>query len=73
MLVRILNYGMDYDKWFDCRTASVVLTENKKKEFCLIMEFVNGTDATIVLDKGDEIYYMNNEGKTIHKDYRCKI
>lgn len=73
MIVRILNRCKDYDKWLDCKTTCLVVDkdpEKKKLEFDLIVEFADGRDITLVLDKGDEIYYMNNEGKTINRDMR---
>ena len=78
MIVRILNRKTDRDKFFDCRNSCfrkvkrIASVDNKitTEEPSLILEFVNEKAIEVVLDSGDEVYYMNNNGKTIHADYR---
>ena len=80
MIVRILNRKTDRDKFFDCRNSCLrkvkriadvtnKITEDTE-ELSLILEFKSDSVIEVVLDAGDEIYYMNNNGKTVHADYR---
>jgi len=77
MIVRIRNKDKDSDRFFDCVRSCVIPNTDDQgvrlKDFLLIVDFgkVN-QDITFVLDKGDEIYYMNDTGKTIATDMRAK-
>ncbi len=71
MIIRVLNRKTDTDKFFDCRNSCILKTKHQNpEELSLILEFVSGGDIELVLGVGDEIYYMNDSGKTIHADYR---
>jgi len=69
MIVRILNKKENYDKFWDCFSACIT-TIASPDEFGLYIETREAGSITIVLTKGDEIYYMNNEGRTINTDHR---
>ena len=71
MIVRILNRKTETDKFFDCRNSCLCKCQtNKPEEWSLILEFTGDHSIEQVLGKGDEIYYMNDNGKTVHADYR---
>ena len=69
MIVRILNKKTDTDKLFDCRNSCLQKQVGPEgEEYCLIVE--SGSNSIeIVLASRDEIYYMNDSGKTVHADY----
>ena len=70
MIVRILNKKTDRDGFYDCRNS--YLQKQKMgdvEEYSLTFEFIDGTTIEVVLSSGDEIYYMNDGGKTVHADY----
>jgi len=70
MIVRILNKKMDADKLFDCRNSCLRKQKiGKVEEYSLIFEFTDEKAIEVVLNPGDEIYYMNDGGKTVHADY----
>lgn len=69
MLVRILNERTNIDKFFDCDFAQVIPNEVRKE--VLLNVRVDKVDTTFTLSYADQIYFMNNNGKTIHSDYRC--
>ena len=68
MIVRILNGKQDSDKFLDCRNSC--LRKVKEGEFSLLFEYEKGKTDEVMLNPGDEIYYMNDSGKTIHIDRR---
>jgi len=71
MIVRILNKKEDTDKFFDCRNSCLCKGQpHKPEEWSLIFEFTGDHSIELVLGEGDEIYYMNDNGKTVHADYR---
>lgn len=71
MIVRILNRKADTDKFFDCRNSCLRKGQtNQPEEVSLIFEFTGDSAVEQVLGKGDEIFYMNDNGKTVHADYR---
>lgn len=70
MYVRILNEKQDRDRHFDCRNAEVCKDDDGRDLHFLNMEFHKGNDISIVLSKGDVIYYMNDNGKTFQIDNR---
>lgn len=78
MIVRVLNRKRDSDKLFDCVRSEVVEEKldveegQPNSQHILIVEFEDGGDCTFVLNKGDEIYYMNNAGRTIQRDLRFR-
>lgn len=78
MIVRLLNEKRNSDKFFDCVRSDVFEetldpgNEQPIKRFYLVTEFEYGGDCTFELSAGDEIYYMNNAGKTIARDLRFK-
>jgi len=69
MFVRIMKETTK-DDWFDktieCNVAHVMTEKNENGKAIGILLIVDG-DVTYSLDKGEVIYYMNNQGKTIHK------
>lgn len=71
MIVRVLNKKRDRDSLYDCRNSCLRKTDLPKgvKEYTLIFEFVSEKSIEVVLAPGDEIYYMNDNGKTVHADY----
>ena len=70
MIVRILNKKTDTDKLFDCRNSCLRKQKiEKTEEYSLIFEFVDEKSIEVILSSGDEIYYMNDNGKTVHADY----
>jgi len=76
MIVKI--EGNESTRVFDCVSASVIpddVTPNSKQSAgCIIVfSYVNGRDASYVLDKGDVIWYLNDNGKTIDKDCRMCV
>lgn len=73
MIVRILNDKQVTDKFYDCRNSCIKESEQKSEEFLLILEFTTGETIEVLLGSGDKVYYMNNDGNTIHADCRaCK-
>lgn len=71
MIVRILNEKLDFDGFYDCEYANIY--PNDTGEFFLSCGNQGRTDRTRGLQPGDEIYYMNNFGKTIHSDCRMLV
>lgn len=71
MIVRIVNKKRDRDSLFDCRNSCLRKTDLPEgvKEYSLILEFVPEGNIEVVLTSGDEVYYMNNSGSTVHADY----
>ena len=69
MIVRILNKKQDCDKFYDCRNSCLrKQVGSEGEEHCLILE--SGSDSIeVVLTSRDEVYYMNDSGKTVHADY----
>lgn len=72
MIVRILNGKEGRDKFYDCRHSCMLETalSKDKKEVSITFEFVSGSSMEVVLNSGDEVYYMNDSGKTVHVDRR---
>jgi len=73
MIVRIINNKADSDKFWECFSASIVKTgeaANEPVEYSLYIESQQLGSVTIQLSQGDQVYYMNNEGKTINSDMR---
>ena len=68
MIVRILNQKADSDKFLDCRNTC--LRKTKDGGFSLLFEYEKDKTDEIILNSGDEIYYMNDNGKTVHVDRR---
>ena len=72
MIVKIL--GRQTVRYIDCDSAIVkvsaieVGTNQESYEMCC--SFCNGKDMVIPLCENDQIYYLNNEGKTIDTDFR---
>ncbi len=79
MIVKIMNNGDTANKntikYIDC-VGSIVVP--KIHENCthpaggcdIVFYFDNGSDSTWRLNIGDKIYYLNNDGKTIDRDFR---
>lgn len=74
MIVRILNQPADRDSFYDCRNCCLKKLERDGRlsptEHVLILEFLSDEPIEVILDGGDEIYYMNDSGKTVHANYR---
>lgn len=70
MIVRILNNKEGSDKFFDCRNTCVQENVIGPNETSLIIEFRSDDNIEVILNPGDEIYYMNDVGKTVHVDRR---
>lgn len=71
MIVRIINEKRKSDKLIDCRNTCVMDSVGKEKDTVLIIGYMPaGEGIEIVLSPGDEIYYMNDTGKTVHVDRR---
>lgn len=77
MIAKVESENGTFVRWDDCKSACV--TEDKdgpenssegEKSYVLICHFLDGTNCTYPLDKGDHIYFMNNEGRTIDQDMR---
>lgn len=69
MLVRIVNERTNIDKFIDCSFAQIVPDKARKEVFLSVR--VDKEDTTYNLSYADKIYFMNNNGKTIHSDCRC--
>lgn len=57
----------------DCNVATVVpeiTKDGDPPQYSLVVIFDNGKDITFPLSQGDKIWYLNNDGKTIEKDFR---
>lgn len=70
MIVRVMNDKENTDKFFDCRNTCVLKNIGSRDETSLIIEFRSGDNMEVILGSGDEIYYMNDVGKTVHVDRR---
>lgn len=76
MIVRILNDKEGTDRFYDCRNSCLRTREGEqpplREEKTLIFEFAFALDASIevVLRPNDDVYYMNDNGKTVHIDRR---
>jgi len=70
MIVRILNKKLDVDKFYDCRNSCIEANQERPGEFLIAFEFTPNGTIQVVLAPGDEIYYMNNAGDTVHSDLR---
>lgn len=70
MIVRIINDREGSDKFYDCRNTCVLRSVGGRDETVLIIEFRSDRSIKVVLNLGDEIYYMNDIGKTVHVDRR---
>jgi len=72
MIVRILNNQQDTDKFYDCRNSCIrkANQEVEPGEFWITFEFTPDGTIEVILAPGDEIYYMNDAGNTIHADHR---
>ena len=73
MLIRIINTKENSDEMFDCVSSNVREEKDEKGkvvQFNMILIYSNGTDRTRRMNKGDQIYYMNDVGKTIVIDKR---
>lgn len=73
MIVKIRNESHDNVRLTDCVSACVVPDNDGpggKECFIIIYDFSNGKDATYPLSPGDKIYFMNDSGRTIDKDFR---
>ena len=65
-------------RYMDC--AGALIRPEIQKAGCpidkydIVYTFENGKSITYPLSQGDRVYYLNNEGKTIDKDFRmcCK-
>ena len=73
MIVKTVSNKMT--KHVDCVSATVVPdTEGpdgkQSSGVCIIFDFGNGRDATYVLSVGEKIFYLNDSGRTIDKDFR---
>ncbi len=73
MIVKIISGNLI--RLTDCDSA-VVIPEIQEvgelpKGFDIVFSFAKGGDITYPLSAGDKIYYLNNDGKTIDKDFRC--
>ncbi len=76
MIVRTVNQEKNSDRLCHCDTAMILPDKEVGNQrvygFCLIVQFSSGRDATYPLSTGDLVFYMNDEGKTIDKDFRMK-
>lgn len=68
MVVRVINAEEDFDGFYDCECANVY--SDNMGGFFLSCGRSGKKDWTRKLRSGDEIYYMNDSGKTIHSDCR---
>jgi len=73
MIVKIENGRSD--RRTHCVSASVVPDvdgpdDNEKDKFLIIYSFGEGACATYSLVPGDKIWYLNDNGHTIDKDFR---
>lgn len=75
MIVKIRNKRKCWERRTHCVSAlmiqehieSPVEGEDGREGYLMIYYFDNGTDMTVPLSKDDEIYYMNDNGKTIDR------
>ena len=75
MIVKIL--GIQTVRFTDCDSAIVKISamdiEGVDNSYELICSFSGGKDIAIPLCENDQVYFLNNNGKTIDKDFRmCK-
>ncbi len=71
MIVKMVNGNIV--RFTDCVDALVrpdIHEVGTKTPFSMIFTFKNGRDRTLPLGKGDMIYYLNDNGRTIDKDCR---
>ncbi len=71
MIVRVLNKKRDRDSLYDCQNSCLRKTDLPEgvKEYSLILEFIPEGQIEVILVSGDEVYYMNDSGNTVHADY----
>ena len=71
MIVKIL--GTQTVRYTDCDSAVVKISamdiEGVDNSYEMVCSFSGGKDITIPLCENDQIYYLNNNGKTIDKDF----
>lgn len=71
MIVKTVNG--DVVRFVDCVSATVIPDIQKKDEkqrFSIVYCFENGRDATFPLSLGDKVWFLNENGRTIDKDFR---
>jgi len=69
MFVKLVN-NVNEVLIVDCVSAHVIYMDADQKQSSIIFVFANGSDRTVPLNKNENIYYLNNSGKTIDKDMR---
>ena len=77
MMVRIINKARNSDKFFDCISSEIFPMEHlpgmeqPKGRFEIILCFASPKgDRTFELSENDEIFYLNDSGKTVAIDRR---
>lgn len=72
MIVKTVNG--EVVRFVDCVSAAVIPDiqeeESGKQLFSIVYCFENGRDATYPLSAGDKIWYLNENGRTIDRDFR---
>ncbi len=72
MIVKIISGSLI--RFTDCDSVVVVPEIQEVGElpemFNVVFSFNAGKDITYPLSVGDKIWYLNNDGKTIDKDFR---
>ena len=61
-------------RYVDCISSIVVpdiqREDDTTEKFSIIFHLKNHEDLTFPLSRGEKIYYLNNNGKTIDRDFR---
>ena len=72
MIVKTINGNLI--RFTNCDSVVVVPEIQEVGElperFSIIFSFRDGKDITYPLSSGEKIWYLNNEGKTIDRDFR---
>ncbi len=72
MIVKMV--GVNLVRFTDCVSAVVVPEIQEvgelQERFSIVFLFNNGKDVTFPLSQGDKIWYLNDNGRTIDRDFR---
>lgn len=65
------------ERFVDCVEVLMMLNKREPGDdvavfrgYCLIFTFANGADRTLDLSDGDKVFYLNDAGQTIDRDFR---
>jgi hypothetical protein len=66
------------NKRFDhCVNASIIDDtpgpDGDPKRYCVIVLYLNGKDTTFPLSRNEKVFFMNDNGQTIDRDFRMLV